>query len=115
MDIKTINDRLSVGPQITPAEVAELARRGFRTIICNRPDDEDPDQPSFAEIAAAAASQGLAARHIPVVPGAMSDAQVDEFGAALRELPGPAYAFCRTGSRAAALASKGNDTGQPPS
>ena len=84
MDIKTINARLSVGPQITPAEVTELARRGYHTIICNRPDNEDPGQPSFAEIAAAAGAQGLEAHHIPVVPGALTDGQVEEFEAALR-------------------------------
>ena len=115
MDVRKIDDRLSVGPQITPAEVTVLRRRGFSAIICNRPDDEDPGQPNFAEIATAAAAQGLEALHIPVVPGAMTDAQVGEFGVALRELPGPVYAYCRTGGRASALASKAGDAGPPAS
>ena len=43
------------------------------------------------------------ARHIPVVPGAISDEQVAQFKAALAELPGPVVAFCRSGARAASL------------
>ena len=46
--------------QITAADVPALADRGFRSIICNRPDGEGPDQPTFEEIEAAAQDAGLA-------------------------------------------------------
>lgn len=104
MQLKKLDERLSVGPQITSDEVAELARRGFRSIICNRPDDEDPGQPSFAEIEQAARSHGMEARHIPVVPNQEMGPQAEAFGGALEELPGPTYAYCRSGGRASALA-----------
>ena len=104
MQIKPIDDQLAIGPQITPEEVVELAAQGFRSIISNRPDDEDPDQPSFTEMATAARAHGMEARHIPVVPGQVAQSQAEAFGAALQELPGPTYAFCRSGGRADALA-----------
>ena len=103
MQLTKLDDRLSVGPQITPDEVANLARRGFRSIICNRPDDEDPGQPSFAEIAAAAAEQGMEVRHIPVA-SRPAEAQAAAFAEALQEMPGPTYAYCRSGGLAGALA-----------
>ena len=31
-------------PQIAPGDVAEIAARGFKSIMCNRPDGEDPGQ-----------------------------------------------------------------------
>lgn len=104
MQLKKLDERLSVGPQITPDEVAELAQWGFRSIICNRPDDEDQGQPNFAEIAEAARAHGMEVRHIPVVAGQEMGPQAEEFGAALDELPGPTYAYCRSGGRASALA-----------
>ena len=104
MQLKKLDERLSVGPQITPDEVAELASQGYRSIICNRPDDEDYGQPSFAEIAEVARAHGMEARHIPVVPGQEMGPQAEEFGGALEELPGPTYAYCRSGGRASALA-----------
>lgn len=59
MDPRKISDLLSVSPQLSVADVAEAKALGFRAIICNRPDGEGADQPSFDEIAAAAAAQGL--------------------------------------------------------
>ena len=42
-----LTDTLSMAGQIQPADVAQLAAAGYETIICNRPDDEEPHQPSM--------------------------------------------------------------------
>jgi sulfide:quinone oxidoreductase len=102
MDIKKLTDRLSVGGQITLADVAELKRMGFRAILSNRPDGEGPDQPSFAEIEAAAKEHGLEARHQPV-SSPVTDEDAVAFGEALDALPGPVFAHCRSGTRSATL------------
>ncbi len=102
MDIRTIAPALSVGGQITAAEVRRLAARGFRSIICNRPDGEGPDQPAFAEIAAAARAAGMQTRHIPV-SGQVSHADAAAFGRAMEEMPKPVFAYCRSGMRSEAL------------
>jgi len=103
MDIKRITDDLSVSPQISAADMAALKDRGFGAIICNRPDGETPDQPDFAEIAAAASAAGLEARHIAVSGGLFPDEAVAAYAAALSELPGPILAYCRSGTRSATL------------
>lgn len=103
MDPKAITSTLSVDGQITAADVRALADRGFRSIVCNRPDGEGPDQPTFEEIEAAATAAGLQARYIPIVAGTVTDADAAAFGHALDELPKPVLAYCRTGTRSATL------------
>ncbi len=103
MDPKPISDEITVSPQIAPSDVAEIAAKGYRAIICNRPDGEGADQPSFEEIEAAAKAAGLEARYLPVTSGKVRDEDADDFGRALMELPGPVFAYCRTGTRSATL------------
>jgi len=103
MEPKVITPRLSVDGQISPDDVKAAAKAGYRAIVCNRPDGEGSDQPSFEEIAAAAKKEGLEARYIPVVSGKVTDEDARAFGKALDELPGPVLAYCRTGTRSVTL------------
>lgn len=100
---KQIDSRLFVSPQLSIDDV-ELARAaGFRTLIVNRPDGEEPGQPTIAEMREAAAAAGLGFAAIPVVPGNATDEDAARFAAALDTLESPAIAYCRTGTRAATL------------
>jgi sulfide:quinone oxidoreductase len=103
MDIRHVTPALSVSPQIAEADLEAIAAKGFKSVINNRPDGEENGQPASEAIAAAAARNGLAYRHIPVVPGNLSDADVTAFAQALDELEGPVFAFCRTGTRSTTL------------
>ncbi len=103
MDIRKITDSFAVSPQLTPADVAEAAAAGFRAIICNRPDGEGADQPSFDEIRAEAEKHGLEAVHVPVQSGMVRDEDVTAFAAALERLPRPVLGYCRSGTRSATL------------
>lgn len=100
---KRLSTRLSVTPQIDPADMQALANAGFRSIISNRPDGEDDGQPSWEMIERAARDAGMEARHIPVTPGAITSDAVAEFETALDQLPAPIVGFCRTGMRSASL------------
>jgi uncharacterized protein (TIGR01244 family) len=97
-DFRHVTDDLSVSPQISVAEVDAAAAAGFKTLINNRPDGEDPSQPSGAEIEAAARAAGLAYFHIPVRGGPTAE-QVEATQKVLAEAPGPVLAFCRSGAR----------------
>jgi uncharacterized protein (TIGR01244 family) len=91
--------------------MAEVARLGFRSVVCNRPDFEHgPDQPTSSVLAAAAAAAGLAYRHLPVAGGYQSPEEVDAFRALLAELPRPLLAFCRSGARSTRLYQLAMDT-----
>ena len=99
MNIIKLTETLAVSPQITPAEVAEVAAAGYRVLINNRPDGEEASQPRNADIAEAAAAAGLEYHYMPVnaldFPGrdfqAMCELMADE--------DKPVLAFCRTGTR----------------
>ncbi len=95
---RRVTDQLSVSPQITVAQVAEAARQGYRTLVNNRPDHEEPGQPTSAEIEAAAKAAGLAYRHIPVRGGPTPD-QVSASKELFDAAEGPVLAFCRSGTR----------------
>ncbi len=97
-DFRRVTDDLSVAPQIAVADVAEAARQGFKTLISNRPDGEDPGQPTAREIATAAADAGLPFYHIPV-RGAPTPEQVEATRLILQDADTPVLAFCRSGTR----------------
>lgn len=103
MPIRRLTAHVSVSPQVRPGDLAGLACAGFRGVVNNRPDGEADDQPSDADLAAAAACEGLAYRHVPVVSGQYDARAIDAMARALAELPGPVLAFCRTGTRSTAL------------
>lgn len=99
MEIRQITDDYAVSPQIAVTDIAAIKEAGFRSIVCHRPDGEQPGQPSAADIAVAAEAADLIFRHIPFVGGQMTDADVAAMVAALDEIPGPVFAFCRSGAR----------------
>ncbi len=113
MEFRKLTDELSVSPQIEPEELQDIRAAGFKSIICNRPDEEGADQPLFREIADAASAAGLEVRHQPVVSGRMSDEDAAAFAKLLKELPKPVLAFCRTGTRSASLWALSQATARP--
>lgn len=103
MELRKITPQFTASPQISIADVAVAAADGYRAILCNRPDGEAADQPSFEEIEAAAKAAGIEARYAPIQSGMVRDEDVAAFGAALQDLPKPVLAYCRTGTRSVTL------------
>jgi sulfide:quinone oxidoreductase len=102
LNFRDQGDDLSCRAQIGISQVAELAARGYRSIICNRPDSEEGAVPS-ADIATAAQANGMAFLYLPVEFSALTSADGERFGEALDSMPRPIVAYCRTGRRCAAL------------
>ncbi len=99
---RTIDETLLVAGQIALDDLATAAAQGVRTIINNRPDGEQPGQPNSATIEAAATAAGLGYAYIPVDHSGFSMEQIEAMTAALAQ-PGPALAFCRSGTRSTFL------------
>lgn len=102
-NIRHLTPDFAVSPQVFAAQLADLRAAGFATVICNRPDHEDPGQPTFAEIEAAAEAAGLEAHHIPVLPGQATKDHVVAFTAAVAAAKGKVLAYCRSGGRAQSI------------
>lgn len=108
MDIKQLSETVFVTGQVAVDDVAAIARKGFRSIICNRPDGEDDGQPAFGAIEAAARDEGLTSAYQPVVSGQVTAADGYAFGALVETLPKPVLAYCRSGARSTILQSLAN-------
>ncbi|MGV8834296.1 MAG: TIGR01244 family sulfur transferase [Devosia sp.] len=103
MDLKRINDHVSVSGQIHPEDVAALKAAGFVAIVNNRPDGESPDQPAGADIEAAALTAGLAYHAIPLGRDGVSPEMVAQTKAVLEGSAGPVFCYCRSGTRSTTL------------
>jgi len=102
-DIRTVNDSVSVAPQITPEDLEAIKAAGFVAVVNNRPDGEEPGQPLGEAIRAAAAAAGLAYHAVPVGQAGIGHAQIDAMAQALVAADGPVLAYCRSGTRSCNL------------
>ena len=109
MKIAILTPNVTALSQPSVEEIGELADRGYRSIISNRPDGEAPEQPAWQELKAAALARGMEAVHIPVVASKIGEADVRAFREALERLPKPIAAFCRTGTRSTLLWALANE------
>jgi sulfide:quinone oxidoreductase len=103
MPFKALTPALSVSPQLSEADVAQAASDGFRAIIDNRPDGEEPGQITAAEMQVLAKFHGMGFAHVPTVGGQISDSDIAGMADALLRLEGPILAYCRTGTRSTTL------------
>jgi len=103
IDIRTLNESVSVAPQIAADDLPRLAAAGFVAVINNRPDDEEPGQPAGEAIRAAAEAAGLAYHAIPVGRTGIGERELDAMTEALTAAGGPVLAFCRSGTRSCHL------------
>ena len=99
-----ISERVTVGAQVSEAEVKRLAGEGFKSVVNLRePGEQDqPVTPDDERRMVEAA--GMTYLHIPVSGKDMRPEQVDRFRRELKALPGPAFVHCHKGKRAGAFA-----------
>ncbi|WP_274571522.1 TIGR01244 family sulfur transferase [Neisseria leonii] len=104
MPVYRLSDALYTAPQLDAETVRTAADLGIRSVVCHRPDGEEPDQPSFADIQRLLAAHGIIhSRHQPTAAPHISAADAAAFQALLDELPAPTLAYCRTGTRSSLL------------
>ena len=94
---------LSAAGALGASDIEALAASGVRTIVNNRPDDEDPGQLPAAEARRLAEAHGIAYHHIPVTGPTLSRTDVEAFAAVLRSAGHPLVAHCRSGTRSTLL------------
>jgi len=96
-------ERFWVAPQITAEDVAAAKAMGVTLILNNRPDGEEPGQPTGAEIAAAAEAAGVAYAEVPVDRTGLTPAHLDAFDEHVGRAEGGVLAYCRSGARSTTL------------
>ena len=93
---KRVTDALFVTPQPGKPDIRRFAGQGFRTIINNRPDGEEPGQLSAADAKAEAQQANMAYVHLPVKTGAITASDVD---ASVARQSAARCRACKTGTR----------------
>lgn len=103
MQTKQVTDTFSISDQLSPADVDQLAAAGIKTLVCNRPDGEVANQPTFADITARAQALGIETRYLPVVHDFINSSDAGAFADILANADGPVHAWCRSGLRSMTL------------
>ena len=99
MDIRPLAEGYAVSPQIAPEDAAELAARGFRVVICNRPDSENPPDLQADAVRAAVEAAGMRFVLNDFAGPGMTPDHIAAQGAALEAAEGPVLAYCASGTR----------------
>lgn len=99
MDIRPITPRYAVAPQITGDDLSEIAKAGFTTVICNRPDAEIPAELHHSEIRVAAEAAGLKFEVLELTMDTLTPDNVARHHALMEASEGPVLAYCRSGTR----------------
>lgn len=97
-DFRRVTDDFYVTAQITEADVPAAAAAGFKTIVNNRPDEEEAGQLRAEDARRAAGLAGLDYNHIPF-SGPPSAAAIAETEKLLQSAAKPILAHCRSGTR----------------
>lgn len=103
MQISQLDARTFVGPQISVADLPALADLGVKSIIVARPENETDDQPAIATLAAVASDLGIQITQIPVIPGQITDSDIQAYETCVCDNDDPVFAYCRSGMRATTL------------
>ncbi|EJF79004.1 TIGR01244 family sulfur transferase [Bartonella doshiae] len=99
MNLQQIGPDIFISAQISIENIKTLANAGFKTIICNRPDKEDPHQPDFSVIKTAACEYGIEAYYLPIKPPTIEKSDVETMQTILKTASLPLLAYCRHGTR----------------
>ena len=101
---KWLTHDFAVAGQLGPADIAQAAAEGVRSVINNRPDFEGgPAQPTSESMAQAAGTAGIEYAFLPVRSGYQDPVQAMQLHELLQQLPKPVLAYCRSGARSATL------------
>lgn len=108
MRYSNLTDTYAVAEQIQVADVDAIQAEGFTTVICNRPDNEEPGQPSAADIQAACDAAGIKFFHFPFAAMPLPPELVAAHREAIENSSGPVLAYCRSGQRSGLIWQAGN-------
>ncbi|KNG93896.1 hypothetical protein ATO11_10580 [Pseudaestuariivita atlantica] len=100
MDMIQIAPNLSVGPQITEDDLSDLAQAGFTDIVCNRPDEEHPEDTPSTQMAVTAEGLGMAFHYHPITPGEPFAEEAEKLARVVARPGAKVFAYCRSGARA---------------
>ena len=108
---KTLNAQVSIAGQMTTDKFQQLIKAGFKSVIVNRPDQEQDNTVSVAQLRQIAEQSQVSVIYQPILSGKISQTDVTEFAKYYNELPKPILMVCRSGSRSSVLFNQAKSQG----
>ena len=100
--MKRIYENFYAANQIQAKDIAQLKQEKFECVLCNRPDNEEQDQPSVEMIKSQCLANGIEFLHLPITPGDFNLEAIMETEKVLKTAK-KTLAYCRTGTRSTML------------
>ena len=98
-----LTNKVSVAGQMNTAKFSQLMRQGFKSVIVNRPDQEQGNSVTVGQLRSIAEKAQVSVIYQPVTGAKVSQTDVAEFAKYYNELPKPILMVCRSGARSSAL------------
>ena len=108
---KTLNAQVSIAGQMTTDKFQQLIKAGFKSVIVNRPDQEQGNTISVTQLRQIAEQSQISVIYQPILSGKISQTDVIEFAKYYNELPKPILMVCRSGSRSSILFNQAKSQG----
>ncbi|MBU2993007.1 TIGR01244 family sulfur transferase [Octadecabacter sp. 1_MG-2023] len=99
MDIRPLTPAYAVSPQINPEDLPAIAAAGYKTVINNRPDEENPPSHQNDAMKNAAEAAGITLVTLPVSHATLTLETVAAQKEAIAASAGPVLAYCASGNR----------------
>lgn len=103
MQLRPLTDHITLADQLTESDLVEIVTAGFKTVICNRPDEEGEAHLPASEAQAMLEANDVEFHYLPVNGAAITDQDVVNHNALLAGASAPILTYCRTGTRCAKL------------
>lgn len=99
MQFNVLSAEHTVSPQITGDDVAAIAAAGYKSVICNRPDSENPPNLHLEHIEKQVTAAGLVFAAHPFSSGAFTMDVIQRQADLIADLPTPIFSYCASGTR----------------
>jgi sulfide:quinone oxidoreductase len=99
MNIKKIAPHFSISEQIVLSDISFLSELGIKTLICNRPENENGHLLTYLEVKQEAKKWGIEFFAIPSSSRDISDDALDQFIQIITQQKKNVHAYCKTGGR----------------
>ena len=103
MHINQLSPDYSVAPQIRVEDVATIFKAGFKSVICNRPDQENPVYCQIKAVKTAALAAGLEFAENFFDSYSFGSHTIKRQTQLLKQLPSPVLAYCASGNRCSVI------------
>lgn len=99
MFIEKIDEEFSVTGQVQLEDLEKIKAEGYQIVICNRPDDEEVNQPDFTTIKNQLNTLGIEAHYLPIASPADLEAANQGLTNIRKAAPVKTLMYCRSGGR----------------